>query len=108
MKRMIEFPLEDGSTILVEVDEPEPQDGIVQAARPDEVFQKAQQTFEQALDTVKPAASTIIKKLRSLQDPPHEIEVEFGLKMNAQVGAFVAAAGIDANYTVTLKWKREA
>ena len=68
---------------------------------------KAQITFEQALDKVKPAASAIIRKLRSLHDSPDEIEVEFGLKLSAELGAIVASTHIDANYSVTLKWKRE-
>lgn len=106
MKRLIEFPLEDGTSILVEIDEPEPEGGVVRAARPGEVVARAQQTFSEALDKVKPAASTIIQKLRGLSDPPDEIEVEFGLKLSAEAGAFVAAAGIDANYTVTLKWRK--
>ena len=106
MKRLIEFPLEDGSTILVEANEPEPEGGIVRAARPVEVIARASQTFEHALDVVRPAAATILKKLRALHDQPDEIEVEFGLKVSAEAGAFVASAGVDANYTVRLKWKK--
>lgn len=106
MKRMIEFPLEDGNTILVEVDEDDNAGGLVKASRSGETVEKARQTFEQALDKIKPAASAIIQKLRSLHDAPDEIEVEFGLKLNAESGAFIAAAGIEANYTVTLKWKK--
>ena len=33
--------------------------------------------------------------------------MEFGLKMNAEAGAVVAAAGAEANHKVTLTWKRE-
>lgn len=108
MKHLIEFPLEDGTTILVEVDEPEPEGGLVRAARPGEVVARAQQSFEQSLDKVRPAAAAIIKKLRGLSDPPDEIEVEFGLKLSAEAGAIIAAAGIEANYTVTLKWKKQS
>ena len=106
MKRLIEFPLEDGSTILVESNEPEPEAGIVRAARPVEVIVRASQTFEHAIDVVRPAAATILNKLRALHDQPDEIEVEFGLKINVEAGAFVASAGMDANYTVRLKWKK--
>ena len=106
MKQLVEFPLEDGSTILVEVESPEG-GGMVPAARGGETVVKAQETFEAALDKVHPAASAIIAKLRDLHDPPDEIGVEFGLKMSAEAGAFVAAAGVEANYKVTLKWKRE-
>ena len=107
MKRLIEFDLEDGGSIVVEVDEPEAPGGVMRAARPGEVMEKAHQSFEAALDRIRPAASTIIKKLRGLHDPPDEVEVEFGLKMSAEAGAVVAAAGAEANYKVTLTWKRE-
>ena len=106
MKRLIEFSLEDGNSILVEVESEEPK-GMVPASRGKGVPEKAHQTFEAALEKVKPVASAVISKLRSLHDAPDEIEVEFGLKMNAEAGAIVAAAGVEANYKVTLKWKRD-
>ena len=105
MKCLIEFPLEDGSSIVVEVDEPE--SGVVRAARPGEIAVRASQTFESALEHVKPAAGAIIAKLRGLSDPPDEMTVTFGLKLTAQAGAVVAAAGVEANYMVTLRWQRE-
>jgi len=107
MKQLIEFPLEDGDTILVEVDVPE-EAGMVPAARGEEVIQRARQTFEQALEKVRPAAQAIVRQLRALYDPPDEIKVEFGLKMSAEAGALIAAASAEANYQVTLTWKREA
>ena len=78
MKQLVEFPLEDGGTILVEVDVPE-EPGMVPATR-GEVIQRAQQTFEAALEKIRPAAQAIIGQLRALHDPPDEVEVEFGLK----------------------------
>ena len=107
MKQLIEFPLEDGGSILVQVDEPAPEGVVVRASRAGDVVKKASQTFESALDKIKPAAGAIIAKLRGLHDPPDEIEVEFGLTLSAEAGAFVAAAGAEANYTVKLTWKRE-
>lgn len=107
MKHLVEFPLEGTEqTILVEVDTPE-STGVVRAARASDAIAKAQITFEEAMDKVKPAASAIIAKLRSLHDSPDEVEVQFGLKLNADCGAFVASAGMEANYSVTLKWKKE-
>jgi len=62
--------------------------------------------FGEALDRVKIAACTIIKKLRVLPDQQNEIQVEFGQKLIAEGGEIVAAAGVEANYAVTLKWKK--
>ena len=108
MKRLIEFPLQAGGSVIVEVDEPAPEGGVTRAARPGEIAARASQTFEAALERIKPAAGIIISKLRGLSDAPDEVQVEFGLKMSAEAGVFVAAASAEANYTVTLKWKRES
>ena len=112
MKRLVKFSLQDGGTMLVEVDEPEgyaettTRGEVVKAARLGEVPDKARETFEEALDKIKPAAQTIINKLRELHDAPDEIGVEFGIKLSAEAGAFIASAGVEANYTVTLKWTK--
>lgn len=113
MKKLIEYKLTNGGSIFIEVEENEPtdrlQEGMVPATpitRGHELIEKAAMDFERALDTIKPAAATIIKKIRSLNDVPDEIDVQFGLKLTASAGAVVAAAGVDANYTVTLKWKK--
>lgn len=107
MKRMIEVPLEGGGSMLMEVelDESE-QRGMVPAARPGELAVKAKQTFEEALEQIKPGADVIVEKLRRMSSQPDEISVTFGLKMSARAGAFIAASGIEANFTVLLTWNR--
>ena len=108
MKRMIEVPLESGGSILMEVelDESE-QQGMVPAARPGEMAAKAKQTFEEALEQIKPGADVIVEKLRAMSSQPDEIEITFGLEMSANAGAFIAASGVEANFTVLLRWNRE-
>lgn len=106
MKRLVEFPLEDGTTMLVEIEETD-QGGLVKASRADDVIVKAQMTLEKSLEKVKPAAQFVIQQLRKLHDSPDEIELVFGLKLSADAGAVLASAGAEANYTVTLKWVKE-
>ncbi len=107
MKRLVEFSLEDGSTILVEVEAPG-EAGFVPTARGEwNVPERARQTFEAAWEKVRPAASAIVSKLRALHDPPDKVEVTFGLKMDAEAGAVIASAGVEANFKVTLTWRRE-
>jgi hypothetical protein len=106
MRRLVEFPLEDGTSMIVEIEEPD-QGGLVKASRVDDVIVKAQQTLEKSLEKVKPAAQVVIQQLRKLHDTPDEIQVAFGLKLSADAGAILASAGAEANYTVTLKWIKE-
>ena len=106
MKRIVEFPLENGDSILVEVDEPALTDDRIGIR--DEVTQTAQKTFESALDTVKPLANAIMTKVRSLNQPADEVEVKFGVKMSAELGAVIASGNAEVNYEITLKWNRES
>lgn len=105
MKRLVEFPLEGGSSVLVEVEEADPDGGVVMAARKGEI-ENASQSFEAALEKIKPAAAAVISKLRDMSESPDEIEMEFGLGLSARAGAFIASAGTTANFKVTLTWRR--
>ncbi|HBL12342.1 MAG TPA: hypothetical protein DD379_13220 [Cyanobacteria bacterium UBA11162] len=104
MKQLVEFSLEDGTKFLVEVDEPETT-AVQRVALPSGRFAlKAQQSFEEALEKVKPVASSIISKLRSLNTPADEVEVKFGLKLTADAGAIFSSVGGEVSYEITLKW----
>jgi len=108
MKHLVEFPLEEGGSVMVEVETTDAEEGVVRVARPGELAVKAIQTFESALETIKPAAGLIIEKLKTLVNPPDEIVVEFGIKLNADAKAYIASAGAEANYKVSLKWINKA
>lgn len=105
MKRIIEFPLENGSSVLIEVDEPIEDDRI---SLGDRVVKTAQQTLESALERVKPVASAIMTKVQGLNEPADEVEVKFGIKMSAELGAVIAAGNAEVNYEITLKWNQGA
>lgn len=102
MKHLVEYPLEEGGSIVVEVDEPESV-GTVRAAR-DDVIVKAKQTFEDALNGVLPVTKGLVDKLRSIGNKPDEIEVSFGVCLNTAVGAVIASASAQANFSVTMHW----
>ena len=76
------------------------------AARAGEVIAKAGQTLEAALERIKPAASAIIATISSLPEAPDEVAVEFGLKVTGKAEMIVASAGVEANYKITLTWKK--
>ena len=103
MKQLAEFVVA-GEVILVEVDEPE-SNTIERAALPSgQMVIKAQQSFEEALDKVKPVANAIISKLKDLNTPADEVEVKFGIKLTADAGAIFTSIGGEVNYEITLKW----
>jgi hypothetical protein len=103
MKHLVEFPLEDGNSIVVEIDESET-GGTVRANRGDKI-EKAKETLEEALDRVLPATKSIVEKLWSIVNKPDETEVTFGIKLSTVAGAVIASATAEANFNVTLRWK---
>ena len=109
MSSLVEFPLDGDGVIWVEVDEPEAEGGTVRAGRFGDMIKKVQAkvTFDEAVNQVCTSTERLITRLRDLSDQPSEIEVVFGFKMNAEIGASIAKASSEANYTVTMKWQRE-
>ena len=114
MPGYIEFPLQDGGSILIEVDDapgaPVVRGSLQEASRSGRaVLERAEQSFDQAVDNVRQAAGVLLTKLKSLHDAPDETEVTFGLKATGELGGsfVVAKAGLEANYSVKLTWKKE-
>lgn len=102
MKHLVEFSLENGGSIVVEVEEPEIK-GNVRVARDDAIV-KANITLEKALHKILPVTKTIVEELRNLAHSPDEIEVSFGVKLNTMAGAMIASASAEGNFDVTVRW----
>jgi NTP-dependent ternary system trypsin peptidase co-occuring protein len=109
MKRIAEFRLDGGGTVLVEVDEL-PAGPTVRGLGQDrsKLVEQADRTFEDATAAVVPAAHSLIARVRSIADPPDEVGIEFGLQLSAQAGAFIASAAAEANFKVSMVWRRTA
>ena len=106
-KELARFSLEDGTTFLVEVDEPE--SSAVERVSVDagKLVYDAKETLESALDKVKPVAATIVQKMQSgLTTPADEVSVTFGLKLSADAGVIFGSVGGEVTFDVSLTWKR--
>ena len=104
--RLIEFPVGEGQTVLVEVSEFDTDSGDTQVSRLRGVdIQEAQQTLEEALDKLRPMVSAMKSKLDALVEPADEVEVKFGVKLSGEIGAVVTTLGAEVNWEITLKWK---
>lgn len=103
MTELVRFTAEDGSGVVVEVDDDSP--GVEQISRDDKGIAEAAQRIETAFSAVKPAIRSVVDMLKQLG--PDEHEVEFGLKLTAETGAIVARTAAEAHFTVKLHWRRE-
>jgi hypothetical protein len=106
--RLVEFPIQGGETILVEVTDGPMGGRVTRGLDHDPLVEHTEHTFGEAVGHVRPAASALIDKLEGIPDPPDEINVEFGLELSAEAGAFIAAASTAANCKVSLTWHRDS
>ena len=92
-RRLVEFPLEDGGSVLVQGEDGATAGGYGGGEvtrswgdREQRVVAQAQQSFEQAVGRVQPAVQALVRRLRSVAESPEEIKVDFGIELSAEVG----------------------
>ncbi|TNF88750.1 MAG: hypothetical protein EP301_04340 [Gammaproteobacteria bacterium] len=106
----------DNGTILVEFDF-EPQTGLQEAGlsfipkSPEELAEKSAAALDKAMETTQAMAgrlSETASKLREqkLVEGPDGIEMAFGIKLDAEAGALLSKAGLEASISVKLSWSR--
>lgn len=107
VKRLVECALETGGTVVVGVDEPSGDPSLRGMARDHfALAAEPHKTFEDATAAVAPAARSLVTQPRAIEDPPHEVRIEFGARLSGQTGAFIASAAGEANITVSMTWQR--
>lgn len=104
MGTYVEYELENGATILVEIEAP--QGGVVPTSRDrnGNLVHKAERRLGEALQAIRPVVSALYHGLVDL--PIEETEVTMGIKVVGEAGNLaIGKVGGEVNYSVTLKWK---
>ncbi len=70
-----------------------------------ELVEKSREAIDKAMDTIQGMAAKTIAAAKGISEPPDAIEVEFGIKLDAEAGAMVAKAGTEASITVKMVWR---
>jgi Trypsin-co-occurring domain 1 len=96
------FELEGGGSVLVEIDSAT---GISRVGRQGEIVRTAARTFEQTLATVRDAATAALSQFQAMTRRPDEVEIKFGVKLDAEMGAMIARTGIEGQLAVKLTWR---
>ena len=104
-KNLVQFELEDGSPVLIEVEEPTVRSNQKVSLIPQGVEQ-AQVRFAEAIAQIRPAAQAILDAFRQMNNPS-EVNLEFGIKLSGKLGAIFTAVESEATFKVALKWKNE-
>jgi hypothetical protein len=108
--KLLQFPSRDGGSVVIEVAAPPSAAGEVTRGWGEKgamVVDQAEQSFEQAVSRVQPAILGLLDQLRTLPNRPDAIQVEFGVQLSAEVGAFIAGASTSGNFKVSMTWRRQ-
>ena len=102
MREVREFSISGQPTIYVEItdDERDTEYQLVSRSEPEPV-----ESFEKALDAVRPAAEKLMQTINGLLIRPEEVEIEFGIKLSGKVGALIASTSTEGHFNVKLKWQ---
>ncbi|MGW6602605.1 CU044_2847 family protein [Streptomyces sp. NPDC055036] len=102
----VEVPLGDGSDESVRVQIREVDETLVRVGRGGGSIARAERSFGQMLDTVRPVAESFVGRFRGLANAPDEITLEFGVSLSAEADVVIASTATAANFSVSLTWNR--
>ncbi len=73
------------------------------------IKEQSERAINMAMNTIRAIAYRTAKTMDKLEDSvrPDEADVEFGINMDTEIGAFLARTSVGAQIVVTLKWKIE-
>jgi hypothetical protein len=116
MTTYIEYKLQDGSTVVLEAAEKMgaeqegaymPSAGVPGTIGGSYVSMPDDQKFDEAISSVGGSLNILLTGLQRLHEMPNEIEIKFGLTVTGKKSPLAfCRADTDANFEVTLKWKK--
>jgi Trypsin-co-occurring domain 1 len=100
---LVRYPLADGQSILVEVDD-YPRTAVRRSITVGDRIVDAGETLESVLGRMTPLIGTIVESVRRAGESPDVIEVEFGVKLSAEAGVVIARTAGEASFRLQLRW----
>lgn len=101
MPDAVQFTLSDGETVVLVAPPARSGTGAVGLGNR---LEAAAHSLPRALAPVTSAAADVIEQFRSLAHRPDEVEIAFGVVLDAKLGAVMAGAQAGAHLDVTLRW----
>lgn len=99
------FTIDEKLPILVELTS---RSGVQKVAlSPTDIVEKSAKALESAMNTIHGMAQRITNTVDALVKKPSQVEVEFGIKLDGEVGALISKAGVEASLNVKLIWERK-
>ncbi|MEU7635244.1 MULTISPECIES: CU044_2847 family protein [unclassified Streptomyces] len=100
-------PEGDSPTAQVVVEVGTEETGVVRAARPGAIAATAAHSLAESFDQIRAAAEVALSQLTRLSVRPSTIELELGVKLNAEAGAVIAKTAAEGNFVLKLAWQAD-
>ena len=85
--------------------------GIRGVARPSaaDLAEKSAELVEKAMCTIRGMAKKVVETVESIKvsERPTKVEVEFGIKLDAEAGALLSKVSAETSMNVTLTWEHK-
>jgi len=102
---MDNFAFDENAPILVEF---ELSPGAYDVSlSPEDMSKKATEALNQAMNTIHHMARRIMATVDSLPKRPTQVEVDFGIVLNAEAGALIARTGMSATMNIKLVFEQK-
>lgn len=111
-RRLIEFEMEGGQTVCMEVDESclLSDDGTIdeRASSEDDLLVKTGVKFEKAMDNLRNISNLLISKLKNVSSMPDQVSVTLHFKLGLTGNVIIASGNGEAGISTTLTWKKDS
>ncbi|MFZ3167104.1 MAG: CU044_2847 family protein [Candidatus Methanoperedens sp.] len=99
------FIIDKNAPIVVELT---PRGGLKQVSLgTEDILEKSSKALDSSMNTIHNMAMRVNSMIEVLAVKPDQVEVEFGLKFDAEMGAMIAKAGMEASINVKLTWEHK-
>ena len=103
MTRLVSFTTASGAEVTVQVPDDSAPGPVTRGWTSGQAHERTEQRLDEALAKVQPACGALIAQARELVDAPDAVEIQFGIQLSVEVGAFITASST-ANFQVTMSW----
>lgn len=105
MTQVVEFPLDGGDFVLVEVSDLGGGD-VDRVGRAGTMVRETGETLQDVLRGTRSAIESVLGQMRDMAEPPDKVTLKFGIKFTASAGVVVAKAASEANFELTVEWAK--
>jgi hypothetical protein len=62
--------------------------------------------MDKAMDSIRKMADRVNSTMQTMQNKPNNVEIEFGIKLDAEFGAVVAKVTAEAAMKIKMSWNQ--